>query len=409
MIYKQKGSRYYYVKFHWNGQLIHRSTRATDRKTARSIEGKMRAELACGNWGILEKKAAPTLAEFLRKDFLPFAESRHADKPKSLDYYEFGSEMLRKSDLAGLRLDEITGQHAGQFAARHSSLSPSTVNCGLRTLRRAVRLAFEWGKLERLPKISLAKGERQRDRVLSEDEAMRYLAACAQPWHDIATIMLGTGACPWSELAKLRWEHVLLNEQGGIIQIAEGKTKARRRLLPMVPRVYQTLKARHEAQGCPSEGWVFPSESASGHLMQGSAKNQHAKAFTVLAKAHAENPEANPEVKPFPPYTLRHTALTWLAPYGDAFALMRAAGHSQIATTMRYIHPQSEEIEKMFDRLSRQMGRNEKALLSAEGQGVVRDGGHSEKCLPGGRSISCASAEESKVLVSREGIEPPTY
>jgi integrase len=89
--------------------------------------------------------------------------------------------MLRKSGLAGLRLDEITGQHAGRFAARYSNLSPSTVNCGLRTLRRALRLAFEWGKLERLPKISLAKGERQRDRVLSEDEAMRYLAACAQP------------------------------------------------------------------------------------------------------------------------------------------------------------------------------------------------------------------------------------
>jgi hypothetical protein len=37
------------VKFHWNGELIHRSTRATDQKTTRSIEGKMRAELARGN------------------------------------------------------------------------------------------------------------------------------------------------------------------------------------------------------------------------------------------------------------------------------------------------------------------------------------------------------------------------
>jgi integrase len=66
--------------------------------------------------------------------------------------------------------------------------------------------------------------------------------------------MLGTGACPWSELAKLRWEHVLLNGQGGIIQIAEGKTKARRRLLPMVPAGYRVLKARQDNQGYPREG-----------------------------------------------------------------------------------------------------------------------------------------------------------
>ena len=39
-------------------------------------------------------------------------------------------------------------------------LSASRINCGLRTLRRALNLAFEWGKLERPVKITLAKGER---------------------------------------------------------------------------------------------------------------------------------------------------------------------------------------------------------------------------------------------------------
>ena len=87
---------------------------------------------------------------------------------------------------------------------------------------------------------------------------------------------------------------------------------------------------------------------------------------------------------------------------GGAFALMRAAGHSQIAATMRYRRPQSEAIERMFEELSRQMGRNEKALLSAECQEVVRDRGQSENCLPSGRSTPLESAEESKALVSRE-------
>lgn len=265
-----------------------------DAKTARSIEGKFRADLARGNWGILENKAAPTLEAFLKKEFLPYAKN-------TASYYNDGAKRLLASDLARLRLDEITDQQAGQFAARYSNLSASTINCGLRTLRRALHLAFDWGKLERMPKISLAKGERQRERVLTDTEAGGYLTACLQPWRDVATLLLGTGMRP-GEAYKLRWEHVLLNGQGGLIQITEGKSRAARRLLPMVPVVYQALNGRHEAQGCPQSGWVFPTGSASGRLMESVAKNYHTRTLEKLAKAHKENPEGMPEVKPFEPY-----------------------------------------------------------------------------------------------------------
>jgi integrase len=351
-IYK-RGETYWY-KFMWRGKLVRESTKQGNNKVARQMESAHRTALAKGEVGIREKKAAPRLSELLNGDFLPFVQAHFPTKPKTQQYYEYGIEGLLKSGLAQLRLDEITSQHAAAYAASKAKLSPSTVNCGLRTLRRALNLAEEWGKLSRAPKISLAKGERQRDRVLTEEEAEQYLAACPQPWQDVATIMLGTGACPWSELAKLRWEHVLLNGHGGIIQIAEGKTKSRKRLLPMVPAVYQVLKTRHETQGCPREGWVFPTSSESGHLEQSSAKNQHTQALR------------DSKVKPFPPYVLRHTALTWLAPHGDVFALMRAAGHSQVSTTMRYVHPQSEAIEQMFEKLGRhKIGHNEKLLPSS--------------------------------------------
>lgn len=366
MIYKQKGSRYYFAKFRWKGQLIHRSSRATDAKTARTIEGKMRAELARGNWGIFERKAAPTLADFLKKEFLPYVDNTAA-KEATAAYYHDGSKRLLASDMARLRLDEITDQQAGQFAARYAYLSPSTVNCGLRTLRRALHLAFEWGKLERMPKISLAKGERQRDRVLSRDEAQDYLAMCSQPWRDVAMLILGTGMRP-GEVYKLRWENALLNGHGGLIQITEGKTKAARRMLPMVPAVYQALKARHEAQGKPADGWVLPAGSRSGHLEQSSAKIQHDRALKRLRKAHEVGPLI-PMIDPFEPYCLRHTALTWLAESGcDAFTLARIAGHSSITITQRYCHPQAEAIERAFA----QVGSR---------QEVVMDGGQSQNAL----------------------------
>jgi integrase len=362
MIYKPNGRRFYKVKFRFKGQLIHRSTQATNAKTARTIEGQIRAELARGNWGIFEKKSAPTLADFVKRDFLPYTESKFQGTPKTLAYYRDGSRRLTESELGKLRLDEITDQHARQFEACNSHLKPTTINCGLRTLRRCLSVALEWGKLERRPKISLAKGERQRDRVLTDDEAQDYLAACPQPWRDIAMVMLGTGMRP-GECYCLRWEHVLLNGGGGLIQIAKGKSKAARRILPMVPAVLNALKDRHEAQGCPPEGWVFPSGSASGHLEESTAKILHDRALKRIQKAH-EMESAIPEVKPFEPYCLRHTALTNLAAAGcDAFTLARIAGHSSITITQRYCHPQADAIERAFTKMS-------------ESQKVVTEGSH---------------------------------
>ena len=105
-----------------------------------------------------------------------------------------------------------------------------------------------------------------------------------------------------------------------MIQIVEGKSKAARRLLPMPPTVYRLLKAHHEAQGSPTEGTIFPSESKTGRLTSdGLARQQHERAL------------ANSKAAAFPPYTLRHTALTRLgeASGGDVFALARIAAALQ--------------------------------------------------------------------------------
>jgi integrase len=379
MIYKS--GRYYMAKFRWKGQLIRKSTRAADAKTARSIEGKMRAELARGNWGILEKKAAPTLETFLKKDFLPHVDN--TAKESTTSYYHDGAKRLLASDLAHLRLDEITDQQAGQFAARYSNLSASTINCGLRTLRRALHLAFEWGKLERMPKISLAKGERQPERVLSREEAYDYLAMCSQPWRDVATLILGTGVRP-GEAYKLRWEHVALNGHGGLIQITEGKTRAARRMLPMVPAVYQALKARHNSQGEPESGWVFPSGSLSGHLEESSTKKWHDRALKRILKAHKIDPSI-PMLEEFEPYCLRHTALTWLAESGcDAFTLARIAGHSSITITMRYCHPQADAIERAFAQIGNR-------------QEVVTDGGQCQNT----HTLPASTSQEVTVSESK--------
>lgn len=179
------------------------------------------------------------------------------------------------------------------------------------------------------------------------------------------------------EIYRLRWEFVLLNGSGGLIQVSEGKSSAARRILPMIPEVFRMLKARHEAQSSPAQGWVFPSAAKCGHLEQGTAKTQHSAAVAkVNAATQKENVErekagATPIPLPLPtfePYVMRHTALTRMAPFCDAFTLARIAGHSSITITQRYCHPQADAVEAAFSKF----GNRE----------VVTDGGHHEKQLP---------------------------
>ena len=339
--------RIYWYHFVFNGQHVQESSKQGNPRVARQMEAAHRTALAKGDVGIRERKAI-TLRAFLKDDFLPYVEAQFKDaKPATLRYYQYGAGSLRDSGLADLNLSEITDQHAKQYASKNAKLSPSTINCGLRTLRRALSLAYQWDKLERMPKLSLAKGEKQRERVLSDVEVVLYLDACAQPWKDAATLMLGTGLRP-SEVLSLRWERIHLNGSGGLLQVAEGKSRAARRMLPLVPAAYNALKARWIAQGSPLEGWTFPAVGKSGHLERNTIKTFHGRALTKIAE-DAANEEKGTPVKPFPPYTLRHTALTRLAEAGcDAFTLARIAGHSNITITQRYCHPQADAIERAF-------------------------------------------------------------
>jgi integrase len=379
-----KRNKIYWYKFQWMGVPVVESTKQYNDKVARQMESAHRTSLAKGEVGIREKKVI--LSEFLKKDFLPYAEATHAAKPRTYEYYRDGANMVLKCDWAGEKIDQISDQHARQLASKFSALSASRINCGLRTLRRALRLAFEWGKLDRQAKITLAKGERQRDRVLTDEELPAYLNACPQPWKDCATIIAEEGTRP-GEVFALQWPHLILNGSGGLIRIAEGKSKAARRVLPMTPNVHALLQARHEAAGRPTEGWVFPSGSSEGHFNGDTAKDQHAKALKDSG------------VKRFEPYILRHTALTTIAKgTPDPYAIATIAGHSGLAMTKRYVHPQADAIERAFTAAFGQV--LDAATAASEGIGVGTKLGTTPKT---------GKSKPRKLLVRKGGLEPPRF
>jgi integrase len=114
-----------------------------------------------------------------------------------------------------------------------------------------LRLAHEWREIVRVPKIRLLSGERIRDFVLSRKQEGIYLAACPQPLHDIAVLMLETGL-RIGEALNLEWSDVILEPiQGsrfGFLRVREGKSKNARRVVPLTDRASKVLTGRFDSQ-----------------------------------------------------------------------------------------------------------------------------------------------------------------
>ena len=86
---------------------------------AEHIEAAHKVSPAKAEVGIRDKKPVPTLREFIDKDFAPFIESRFANNPKTLEYYNNGLKNLREFDpLAGSQLDAITGDKIAAFIGK---------------------------------------------------------------------------------------------------------------------------------------------------------------------------------------------------------------------------------------------------------------------------------------------------
>ena len=361
MVYKQKDSSNWWYKFTWNGKLIRQSTKQTNKRLAEQMEATHKATLAKGEVGIREKNPVPTLKDFTQESFLPFVRSTRAAKPNTVRFYKNSvANLLSYSKLGDLRLDQINSEIVAGFVARRQldDIEVSTINRDLSTLRRMFHLAVEWNKVTKLlPKVKLLPGENHRERVLSLEEDSQYLAAARQVGdqieaayqraltgiravqrgqpprrpdsyllHDVTTILFDCALRP-EECFRLKWE----NFRDGLIVIHKGKGRGSRRMIPASQRVKRVLAMRKISS---TIDWIFPSETASGHVEASTVKKQHYSAIELSG------------VETFVLYTLRHTCLTRWAKFMDPFTLHVLAGHTDMNTTKRYIHPNEAHIRE---------------------------------------------------------------
>ncbi len=367
-----KRGRVYWYHFLWNGRHIQESTKQGNPRVARQMEAAHRTRLAKGEVGIVERKPAPTLKEFSQR-FIDYVQTRNAGKPATVRFYsEKLTRILECGSLAEARLDRIDESLIERFvqwrsqqasragsnrkrrttAHRRRPVSAATVNRSLATLRKLLRLAHEWRLIDRVPRIRLLPGERNREFILNHELEGLYLEMARQPLKDVAMLILDAGL-RIGEVLALQWRDIHLTPatgaRFGYLTVRDGKTRFARRNVPLTGRVSGMLKTRRSQHPTP---WVFVEQAAP-------------MSVTSLDHLHKQLRDGLNLPSEFVLHSLRHTYGTRLGEAGaDAFMIMRLMGHSSVTVSQRYVHPTPEALERAVERLE---GLNQRSRRNLRG------------------------------------------
>jgi integrase len=328
-LFRKRKSKFYWYDFTVGGRRYRGSTKERNKTRAGAIAALKLANATEGRDPLPRK--APGLQEFSGR-FLEWVKNVKLEHKTKL-YYRDGWRLLAASPIAGMRLDKIM---ADDIEALSFSGSPSNANSALRTLRRILHKAEEWGVIRSVPKFRLVK-EYGRSLRLDDGAERKLLVVAEQPLRDAIILMRDTGMRNERELYRTRIENIDWN--GRVIFVPDSKTPNGRRLVPMTDRVLDLLLVRC---GERREGWLFPSKrSKSGHL-------------TTLAKRFREARKKADLSESLVLYCGRHDYGTRvLKATGNLAAVMNTMGHKDVKTAMQYQHPEVELVRQALNHNNR--------------------------------------------------------
>ena len=324
-VYK-RGNVYWY-EFWFRGQRIRESSGLTNKVAAQQAESIRKAGLAEGRAGIAGPKPVVNFGDFVRSEFLPWAEKQYQSHPRTYERYRESTKPLLTS-FEKLRLDGVSTAIVEKFKiTRSTDVAPATVNRDLAALRLILNLAIRKEYIAKNPVKEvqfLDEGPGQM-RIVSHEEQRKYMAAASPLLRDVATLIVETGMRP-EEVFNIRKENVHFEPSYLFVPI--GKTRFARRNIQLTDASIEILRRRlAEAEG----SFLFPRKGDSN------------KPLTTVRKAHHLALRMAKMAPPFRLYDFRHTFGSRTAMAGvDLPTLKELMGHADISTTMRYVHPTPE-------------------------------------------------------------------
>ncbi|HYT24097.1 MAG TPA: tyrosine-type recombinase/integrase [Candidatus Polarisedimenticolia bacterium] len=332
-IYKREGSEFYTYEFYFNGKRVRKCTDQTNKDVARDLMAVHRTRLAKGEAGIVEPNAAPLFKTFAA-DWLKGIKLKKCRNTHRC--YADGVRALGEH-FNGFTLDKIVAERIEEFRNKRLSegLNNAGANRNLAVLRLVLRAAVKLGKLPRSPfgdgNVKLEK-EKGFERILSYVEEEKYLAKANPKLKDIAVMMLECGLRP-DEVFRIQKNEVDLRKRH--LHVTDGKTGQRD--VSLSDDAFEVMKHRAaDAQG----PYLFPlRKQKKGYDWQ--------KPMTTIQKAHEAALESSGIKPEFRLYDLRHTYGTRTAESGvEALTLMKLMGHSDLKTTLRYVHLSKRHLEE---------------------------------------------------------------
>jgi integrase len=247
-----------------------------------------------------------------------------------------------------LRLD-VQGWVASMQA---DGVGAETVTQSARLLSSMLNAAVDSNVIPNNPAqgVTLPRGARQPDRVLSRDELDALLAVLEEPWRTLVDVAANTGL-RWAELAGLQVHRLdLLRRQLHVVEVLRRdgtlkqypKSRASQRTVPLPPATVNALAAHLVRR--PTSGFVFT--GAQGRPLDYS----HVRSRIWLpALQRADLPDPAPTW-----HDLRHSYATWLIAGGaDVGTVRDVLGHESLVVTNRYTHARPDAAAAVLRALTR--------------------------------------------------------
>ena len=215
----------------------------------------------------------------------------------------------------------VQSRDVDEFIAhlRSQGNGPATINRKLAALGTMFTVALRAGEISTRPLIEKQREPEHRIRVISKEEEERLLSV-SPGWREVWAFLLDTGLrC--GELISLPWSNVYGEE----IHVRNTKGGSPR-VIPLTKRTQDILNARRGLADRP-----FPI-----------TQSQLSKAWNRARKAMGLSDD-----REFVPHACRHTCASRLVRGGVRLIVVKEwLGHSNLSTTMRYAHLDSEALKR---------------------------------------------------------------